>query len=86
MATYFLKQKDTLYRFSNFFEIENFTGKDRRLYNKSLAKTVRMIFPNGELAGYAGAHLKGWIDLNGEIIPSLIKGNTWKPTKHARRI
>jgi hypothetical protein len=86
MSIYFVKQDNRLFRFSSFFEVENYTGRDRNVFTKSLAKTLKTIFPEGELTGQHGAVIKGWVDLNGEVVPSLTKGNKWEPYPTRRKL
>lgn len=77
MTIYYLKEDDYLYRFSSYADLENLTGKSRRLMKHNLASAIVEFFPNGQLCGRHGALIKGWTDLNGNPTASLKKGNSY---------
>jgi hypothetical protein len=77
MTIYFIKEDNYLYKFGTFHSLENYTGKCRKLMKATLAQSIRQFFPHAEMCASNGAFLKGWIDLNGNPVPSLSKGNSY---------
>ena len=84
MPIYFIKEKNKLFRFASFFDLENYLGKEVKHHTESLAKLITTHFPTGKLRTRAGAFIDGWIDTRGEAVPSLMKGNNWRPDKKWR--
>ena len=81
MPSYYIKQKNRLFRFTSFYDLENYLGCEVKQHTDSLAKLIKMHFPGGELRSRAGAFINGWIDMRGEAVPSLMKGNSWRPDR-----
>lgn len=73
---YFVKADGRLYRFGQFSDLENFTGKSRDCFPKDFGKALKQVFPKSEMVGYQSAKFKGWIYENGEP-RELPKGNFW---------
>lgn len=78
MSTYFVKQKNRLFRFGSFRDLENYLGREIN-NNFSLAHLIKTNFPGCAFRSKSGALLEGWIDMRGEAVPSLMKGNYWRP-------
>ena len=74
---YFIKDGTTLYRFNQWTDIEEFTGKTRSDFGKSLPAAITTVFPGCEFAAFYGAFFKGWITDKGEPKSEFKKGNLW---------
>jgi hypothetical protein len=81
MSIYFAKNGDLIFRFASWDDLENVTGKHRKLFNGSLVMAIREHFPNAELAGRFGASIRGWITQSGEPVSGYVKGNYWPQRK-----
>lgn len=81
---YYVKEDYYVYRFTQFADVENFTGKDRALHPRELGAAVRRLFPKAELAGHQGARLKGWITSDGELRGGYLYGNKWSSMRRVR--
>jgi len=86
MTIYYVKEENFLFRFSTFTDLENMTGKSRKLMKSSLAASIKHFLPRGEICGRNGAFLKGWTDLNGNPVPSLSKGNYYEDIRKTNKV
>jgi hypothetical protein len=78
VAVYYVKKDSKLYRFDGWPDLENFTGKSRKIYgNASLAEVCSKLFPKSRMAAQQGAFLQGWLDIKGNPVHSLERGNAW---------
>lgn len=77
MHIYYVKEDNYIFRFKTYSDLENLTGKSRKLMKGTLAESVKMFFPKAEFTGKTGALFKGWIDIKGNPVASLTKGNNW---------
>lgn len=84
MHIYYVKEDDFLYRFKTYSDLETLTGKKRTAMKDKLAEAVRQFFPKAEMSSQMGALWKGWIDLNGNAVPSLKQGNEWSTPRKYR--
>ena len=75
---YFIKDGQTLFRFAQWSDLEDYSGLSRERFSKSLPAAIGKIFPDAEFSGFYGAYQKGWIKDNGEPAEGFTKGNMWR--------
>ena len=74
---YFIKDGQTLFRFVQWKDLEDYAGISRERSSGSLPAAIAKVFPNSEFAAFYGAFFKGWITKDGEPCAGLNKGNKW---------
>lgn len=74
---YFIKDGQTLFRFVQWADLEEYAGVSKERLSGSLPAAISKVFPNCEFAAFYGAYSKGWITKDGEPVDGFKKGNLW---------
>ena len=74
---YFIRDGQTLFRFVQWTDLEDYAGVSRERSPDSLPAAISKVFPNSEFAAFYGAFSKGWINKDGEPRDGFRKGNMW---------
>lgn len=76
MMPYYAKIEDKIYRFDTWADLENFTGRDRKLFgNMPFYKAIRHSMNNERIINKWAAYFEGWIGKDGKPQKPYRSGN-----------